>query len=45
MHEQSTSDQNHYCAIRKRVIGYLSMEECKRPQKSDKRTYFADDKM
>ena len=46
MHKQSTSDQNHCSAKRKRVIGYLSMEKYNRPQKSDKKTYFADgDKM
>ena len=45
MHKQSASDQNHNCAIRKRVSGFLSMEECKRPQKSDRKTNFADDKM
>ena len=26
MHKQSTLGQNHCCATRKRVIGYLSME-------------------
>ena len=41
MHKQSTSDQNYYCAQRK-------LGSCRRksvPQKSDKKTHFADDKM
>ena len=42
MHEQSTSDQNHCSAIRKHVIGCLSMEKYNRPQKSDKKACFAD---
>ena len=42
MHKQSTSDQNHFIAIRKHVIGYLSMEKKNRPQKSDKKAYCAD---
>ena len=45
MHKQSISDQNHYSATQKRVIGYKSMEECKGPLKSDKKTYFADNKV
>ena len=46
MHKQSTSDQIHCSATRKRVIGYLSMEKKNLPQKSDKKAYFADgDKM
>ena len=28
MLKQSTLDQNHYCAVRNRAIGYLSMEGC-----------------
>ena len=46
MRKQSTSDQNNCSAMRKHIIGYLSMEKYNRPQKSDKKAYFADgDKM
>ena len=40
MHKQSTSDQNHCSAKRKRVIGCPSTK--KYNQKSDKKAYFAD---
>ena len=45
MHKQSTSDQNHCSAIRKRVIRCVSTEKSYRPQESDKKAYFADTKM
>ena len=45
MRKQSTLDQNHCCAIRKRVIGHLSMQDCNRSQKSDEKAYVADSKM
>ena len=45
MHKQSTLDQNYCCAIRKRAIGYLSMDGCNRSQKSDVKARFADDKV
>ena len=42
MHKQSVSDQNHCSNIRQRVTGCLSTEKHNRPQKSDKKDYFAD---
>ena len=35
MRKPSILDQNHYYAMRMRVIGYLSMQDCNRSQKLD----------
>ena len=41
MHKPSILGENHCYAIRKRLVGYLLMEEeCNRPQKSDRKTFF-----